>query len=136
MEASHEYDDIIHLPHHVSPARPHMPMTDRAAQFSPFAALTGYDAAILETARLTDLKRELTEEQKELLGRQLHFLQSRLQEAPVVTVTFFMPDSRKAGGAYRTVSGPVKKIDETLGLLVMSSGVSVPFDDILSLELY
>ena len=136
MEASHEYDDIIRLPHHVSPARPHMPMTDRAAQFSPFAALTGYDAAILETARLTDFKRELTEEQKELLGRQLHLLQSRLQEAPVVAVTFFVPDSRKAGGAYRTVNGPVKKIDETLGLLVMSSGVSVPFDDILSLELY
>lgn len=136
MEASHEYDDIIHLPHYVSPDRPHMPMTDRAAQFSPFAALTGYDAAILETARLTDLKRELTEEQKELLGRQLHLLQSRLQEAPVVAVTFFVPDSRKAGGAYRTVSGPVKKIDEALGLLVMSSGVSVPFDDILSLELY
>ncbi len=136
MEVSHEYDDIIRLPHHVSPDRPHMPMPDRAAQFSPFAALTGYDAAILETARLTDLKRELTEEQKELLGRQLHLLQSRLQEAPVVAVTFFVPDSRKAGGAYRTVSGPVKKIDEALGLLVMSSGVSVPFDDILSLELY
>ena len=136
MEVSHEYDDIIHLPHHVSPDRPHMPMQDRAAQFSPFAALTGYDAAILETARLTDAKRELTEEQKELLGRQLHLLQSRLQEAPVVAVTFFVPDSRKAGGAYRTVSGTAKKIDEALGLLVMSSGVSVPFDDILSLELY
>ena len=134
MEISHEYDDIINLPHHVSGDRAHMPMIDRAAQFSPFAALTGYDAAIVETARLTDTKRELSEEQKEVISKQLHSLQSRLEADSGVTVTYFVPDSRKAGGAYRTITGPVKKVDEYVGVLEMSNGITIPFDDILCLE--
>lgn len=133
MEISHEYDDIINLPHHVSSERPHMPMIDRAAQFSPFAALTGYDAAIAETARLTDAKRELSEDQKEVIGRQLLALRARLKTDPQVCVTFFVPDSRKAGGAYKTVAGEVKKVDETCGILEMRGGISIPFDDIISL---
>ncbi len=134
MELSHEYDDIIHLPHHVSADRPHMPMIDRAAQFSPFAALTGYDAAIVETARLTDTKRELSEEQKEVISKQLHVLKSGLKTDPTVTITYFVPDSRKAGGTYRSVTGAAKKVDEYLGILEMSNGITIPFDDILSLE--
>ena len=134
MELSHEYDDIIYLPHHVSADRPHMPMIDRAAQFSPFAALTGYDAAIVETARLTDTKRELSEEQKEVISKQLHLLKSRLKTDPTVTITYFVPDSRKAGGTYRSVTGAAKKVDEYLGILEMSNGITIPFDDILSLE--
>lgn len=134
MEISHEYDDIIHLPHHVSADRPHMPMIDRAAQFSPFAALTGYDAAIVETARLTDTKRELSEEQKEVISKQLHVLKSGLKTDPTVTITYFVPDSRKAGGTYRSVTGAAKKVDEYLGILEMSNGITIPFDDILSLE--
>ena len=134
MELSHEYDDIINLPHHVSADRSHMPMIDRAAQFSPFAALTGYDAAIAETARLTDTKRELSEEQKELISKQLHSLQSRLKTDPGVTVTYFVPDSRKAGGAYRTISGNAKKVDKYSGILEMSNGIAISFDDILMLE--
>ena len=133
MEISHEYDDIIRLPHHVSADRPHMPMIDRAAQFLPFAALTGYDAAIVETARLTDTKRELSEEQKEIISMQLHKLQSRLKTDPLVTVTYFVPDRRKAGGAYRTINGTARKVDEYLGVLEMSNGISIPFDDILCL---
>lgn len=134
MEISHEYDDIINLTHHVSADRPHMPMIDRAAQFSPFAALTGYDAAIVETARLTDTKRDLSEEQKENISKRLHSLQSRLKTDPGVTVTYFVPDSRKAGGAYRTITGTAKKVDEYSGVLEMSNGITIPFDDILSLE--
>ena len=134
MEISHEYDDIINLPHHVSAQRPHMPMIDRAAQFSPFAALTGYDAAIAETARLTDKKRELSEEQKEAIGKQLFALQARLKTDPQVSVTCFVPDSRKAGGAYKTISGAAKKVDETCGILEMRSGITIPFDDIVHLE--
>ena len=134
MELSHEYDDIINLPHHVSADRPHMPMIDRAAQFSPFAALTGYDAAIVETARLTDTKRELSEEQKEVISKQLHVLKSGLKTDPTVTITYFVPDSRKAGGTYRSVTGAAKKVDEYLGILEMSNGITIPFDDILSLE--
>lgn len=133
MEISHEYDDIINLPHHVSADRPHMPMLDRAAQFSPFAALTGYDAAIVETARLTDTKRDLSEDQKEVISKQLYELQSRLKTDPTVTVTYFVPDSRKAGGAYRSVTGTAKKVDEYLGVLEMSSGLIIPFDDILGI---
>ena len=134
MEISHEYDNIIHLPHHVSAERPHMPMIDRAAQFVPFAALTGYDAAIAETARLTDTKRELSEEQKGAIGKQLLSLQARLKTAPQVSVTYFVSDSRKAGGAYKTISGEAKKVDETLGILEMRNGTAIPFDDIIHLE--
>jgi len=134
MEISHEYDDIINLPHHVSAERPHMPMIDRAAQFKPFAALTGYDAAIVETARLTDAKRELTEEQKEAIGIQLRALRDRLKTDPQVSVTWFVPDSRKAGGAYKTVSGAARRVDEMRGVLEMRSGVAIAFDNIIHLE--
>lgn len=134
MEISHKYDDIINLPHHVSADRPHMPMIDRAAQFSPFAALTGYDAAIAETARLTDTRRELSEEQKEVISKQLLELQSPLKTDPTVTVTSFVPDSRKAGGAYRSVTGTAKKVDAYLSVLEMSNGITIPFDDILSVS--
>ena len=134
MEISHEYDDIIGLPHPVSADQPHMPMIDRAAQFSPFAALTAYDAAIAETARLTEQKRELSDEQKGIISKQLFRLQSRLETDPEVAVTYFVPDSRKRGGTYQTVTGKAKKVDEYLGVLEMSNGVSIPFDDIIILE--
>ena len=134
MEISHQYDDIIDLPHHVSGRHPRMPMIDRAAQFSPFAALTGYDAAIEETARLTDRKRDLSEERKQELSRQLNALRARIKSDPAVTVVFFEPDARKAGGEYKTVTGIVKKIDPLRGVLELTSGTAVPFDDILSLE--
>lgn len=134
MEISHRYDDMIDLPHHVSEKHPQMPMLDRAAQFSPFAALTGYDAAIVETARLTDQKRELTEEQKQEISEGLHELQKRLKNDSVVTVTFFQPDDRKSGGVYRTVTGNAKKVDEYLGMLLLTDGTAIPFDSILSME--
>ena len=134
MEISHRYDDIIDLPHHVSEKHPQMPMADRAAQFSPFAALTGYDAAIVETARLTDQKRELTEEQKQEISKGLRALQECIKSDPVVTVTFFQPDERKAGGTYRTVTGRAKKVDEYLGMLLLTDGTAIPFDSILSME--
>ncbi len=134
MELSHEYDDIIGLPHHVSEKHPQMPLADRAAQFSPFAALTGYDAAIVETARLTEQKRELTEEQKLVISTGLRDLQCRMKNDPVVTVTFFQPDERKAGGAYRTVTGTARKVDEYLSVLEFTDGTRIPFDGIFSLE--
>ena len=136
MEISHEYDDILHLPHHVSAERPHMSLIDRAAQFCPFAALTGYDAAIAETARLTEQKRELSEEQKQVISGQLHKLKARLKTCPGVTVVCFEPDRRKAGGAYRTITEDAKKVDEYHGVLELSSGTRIPFENILSLELH
>ena len=95
---------------------------------------TAFRGRIVETARLTDTKRELSEEQKEVISEQLHVLKSRLKTDPTVTITYFVPDSRKAGGTYRSVTGAAKKVDEYLGILEMSNGITIPFDDILSLE--
>ena len=134
MEISHRYDDIIELPHHVSERHPQMSLSDRAAQFSPFAALVGFDAAILETARLTDKKRELSEERKQEIGRQLTRLRAGIRTDPTVTVVFFEEDGRKEGGTYRTVTGAVRKIDPDSGVLEFTDGTKIPFDDIFSLE--
>ena len=106
-----DYSDIIHLPHHVSKTHPQMSMHDRAAQFSPFAALTGYDSAILETARLTEEKITLNEDLQELLDIQFQQLLEHLSEKPLISITFFCPDKRKQGGSYVSISGTVKKLD-------------------------
>jgi hypothetical protein len=128
------YEDIIHLPHHVSSTRPQMPMQDRAAQFSPFAALTGFDAAIKEARRLTEEKIELDEEALNLLNRKLQMLVDRLDEQPEVRLTYFKPDEKKSGGAYMTVTGKVKKVDDFKRWIVMQNGVKIPMDDILDME--
>lgn len=134
MKPSHAYDDIIDLPHHVSEHRAQMPLIDRAAQFSPFAALTGYDAAIVETARLTEEKRELTEEEQQEISRRLNALQERIKTRPTVTVVFFEADARKAGGAYKTILGTARRLDPLRGTLELTDGTEIPFDDILALE--
>ena len=105
-----QYDDIIHLPHHVSKIRPQMSMQDRAAQFSPFAALTGYDAAIKETGRLTVGKVEMDESALSTLNTKFHILVDSMNDKPEVTFTYFKPDKRKAGGAYVEVTGISKDI--------------------------
>ncbi len=131
---SQDYSDIINLPHHVSETRPHMSMRDRAAQFSPFAALTGYDAAVKETARLTDQREELDEEVKEKISERLNLIQENLTAAPVVEITYFVPDEYKEGGAYNTASGTVKKIDEFQRLVVLTDGSAVPIDEIIEIN--
>ena len=94
------YDDIINLPHHVSSKRPQMPILERAAQFLPFSALTGYEDAVKETARLTDTRIELEESEKDLLNTKLHVLLDNLATEPKVKITYFLPDGRKSGGKY------------------------------------
>lgn len=131
---SGEYEDIIHLPHHVSSKRPRMPMSDRAAQFSPFAALTGYDDAIRETGRLTEQKVHLDEEALATLDEKFHVLQEHLDESPKIQFTYFKPDERKAGGTYITVLGIVKKIQEYERQLILEDGNVIPIDDILEME--
>ena len=116
-ENNHKYDDIIGLPHHVSATRPRMSMIDRAAQFSPFQALTGYGAAIQETGRLTDRKIELSEDERIVLDMKQQILLDNIRECPDVSITYFIPDERKAGGSYVTVTGNVKKIDDYQRLL-------------------
>ncbi len=127
------YDDIINLPHHVSATRPQMSMLDRAAQFSPFAALTGYDAAIKETGRLTDEKIELDEAALNILNMKFQILVDSLDEEPEVIFTYFKPDERKAGGAYVDLTGKVKKVDDFERMIVMQNGVKIPMDDILEI---
>ena len=128
------YEDIINLPHHVSKTRPQMPMSDRAAQFAPFAALTGYDAAIKETGRLTDDKIELDEEALTALDMKYQLLMDALDEEPEVTITYFQPDERKAGGKYLTATGAVKKVDDYERLITMQDGAKIPMDDVLSID--
>lgn len=128
------YDDMLHLPHHVSPTRPPMSMVDRAAQFSPFAALSGYGAAIKETGRLTEERSELGEDSRWELNGKLGVLLSRLGQCPEVSITYFQPDGHKVGGAYRTVTGRVKKLDPITGLLTLTDGTKIPMEDIREIE--
>ena len=128
------YDDIISLPHHVSTTRPHMSTIDRAAQFSPFAALTGYDAAVKETARLTDERVELDEYMRDALSDRLQIIADRLKECPEIEITYFQPDVKKNGGAYVTAISAVKKIDEYKRIVVMTDGTAIPIDEIISLD--
>lgn len=128
-----KYESIKYLPHHVSQTHPQMSMLNRAAQFSPFAALTGYDAAVQETARLTDCKMELAEDDLNALNAKLQLLKDIISEQPEISVFYFEADERKAGGAYLTCDGTVKRIDEFERCLIMSSGQKIPIDDVLDL---
>ena len=132
--SSTQYNDIINLPHHVSSTRSQMPILDRAAQFAPFAALTGYDAAIKETGRLTDEKIEMDEEALNILNMKYQILVDSLDDEPEVTFTYFKPDERKAGGAYVKVTGTVKKVDDFERLIVMQDGAKLPMENILNID--
>ena len=129
-----QYDDIINLPHHVSQTRPRMTNIERAAQFSPFAALSGYDAAIEETARLTDVKIELDEHAKAMLDIKQQILMEVISDHPQANITFFKADEKKSGGEYMTVVGKIKKVDSIERMLVLMNGQSIPVDDILDIE--
>lgn len=128
------YDDIIHLPHPTSTKHPRMPIRDRAAIFSPFAALSGHSAAIAETARLTDRRIELDEDARVELDRRQQSLLEHLAERPEVTVTWFQPDERKDGGAYITTTGRLKKVDKVARTLVLTDGTAIPLDDVVDIE--
>lgn len=129
-----KYDDIIDLPRPVSEKRARMSMIDRAAQFSPFAALVGYDAAIAETARLTDFQIELTEGAKAALNEKLRHIAETAKTEPVVAVTYFLPDERKSGGAYVTITDRVKKVDPYREMLILTEGREIPFGNIYEME--
>ena len=131
---SSAYDDLLNLSHHTSTVQPAMPMQNRAAQFAPFAALVGYDALIRETARLTDQKVELDESVKAELNEKLRLLLELLPQQPEVTITYFQPDGRKAGGAYRTANGIVRKFLLNENLLVMMDGSQITVDTIAALD--
>lgn len=128
------YDDIINMPHHVSASRPRMSMIDRAAQFSPFAALSGYGEAVAETARLTDRKIEIDETDQAILDMKQRILMDAILEHPLITVTYFKKDERKDGGKYLTVSGELKKIDEYERTIILATGEQIGFDDVYDIS--
>ena len=127
------YDDIIRLPHHVSRNHPQMPLRDRAAQFAPFAALTGYEAAVGETARLTAERRELDAQETAELNRRLTDLAARLKDRPEVTIEYFVPDERKSGGAHVTITGVVRNISVPDKVLVMEDRTVIGLEDIATI---
>ena len=128
------YEDMLELPHPVSKTHPQMPRRDRAAQFAPFAALTGYEEAVREAARFTEEKMILDEDSKEQLDWKLRCLQEKVKEKPTITVTYFLKDEKKKGGKYVTVTGVLKKIDSYTHQFVLESGEEIPVEDIVSLE--
>lgn len=134
MNDAHKYDDIIHLPHHVSARHPQMSLMDRAAQFSPFAALTGYDSAIKETERLTEEWGELDESRKAMLDERLQIIRENFAGKPEIIFTYFQPDEKKSGGAYLTVTGKVKKINEYEHQIIMEDGTVLPIENLFSIE--
>lgn len=130
----HKYDDMINLAHHVSKTHPHMPVRDRAAQFAPFAALSGHHEAVRETARLTEERIELDENCKAILDGKLQNIYEHLDTEPALSVTYFVPDPKKSGGAYVTVSGCVKKIREYERTLILTDGTEIPIDAIIDID--
>ena len=127
------YDDIINLPHHVSPTRQRMSMHDRAAQFAPFAALVGYDDAVAETARLTESRPELDEQEQSAINGRLAYIADHIKEQPEVRIKYFVPDEHKSGGAIIEVSGKVKKISATDGTVVMADGCIISITDVMDI---
>ena len=133
-DCSSKYKDIINLPHHQSLRRPRMAMIDRATQFSPFAALTGHNDAIIETARLTDRKIELDEGKKSIINEKIQMISDFLFEKPTVTFTHFEPDIKKEGGTYLNTTGTVKRIDEFKREIILTDGRIILIEHIYDIE--
>ncbi len=131
---SGKYDDIINLPHPTPTCKPRMSRLDRAAQFAPFAALTGYEAVVEEAARLTDARSTLTEDMKTLLNDKMQIILDSLDSQPFVIIAYFVPDERKAGGSYVEASGIVEKIDGFERCIIMKDGTKIPIEQIRGIE--
>ena len=130
----HNYDDIINMPRHISSKHPQMKIIDRAAQFAPFAALTGHKESINEASRITDSKKELDENQKEILNNKLNYILLNLDKLLEIKITYFQADLKKSGGKYVTVLASIKKIDEYNKVLVLNNGKKIKIDDLYWLE--
>lgn len=135
IDGNSKYDDIIDMPHHVSSTHPHMSDMDRAAQFSPFAALTGYDDAVKETARLTEQRIELDEYEKEEINARLQYINRVLPDSPEIVIKHFEKDMLKDGGSYVASDGYVKKIDGYENAIVMMDGKKIYIDNIVEIQI-
>lgn len=129
-----QYDDIINLPHHVSKKHPQMSLETRSAQFAPFASLAGYEDDIIETERFTDDREEIGEEQIEIINRKLNILKDKIKDKPKILITYFVPDKKKAGGTYKTVTANIKKIDEYKRIIILDDGIQIPITEIVDIR--
>ena len=129
-----EYDDLLYLPHPVSRRHPPMSAMDRAAQFSPFSALTGYEAVLREAGRLTDNRAELSEYSRDILDQKQKILLDAAPTYPEITITYFIPDRRKQGGAYGTLKGNLKKINLARRVIILLDGTEVSLDDVADIQ--
>lgn len=132
---SNKYDDIINLPHHISKKHPQMTLEARAAQFAPFAALTGYDDEVKETARLTNRRIELDDEAKSILDNKIQIILEQISQRPTVSITYFIPDTRKAGGEYVTITGIIKKVDGYNHVIVLENRTEIPINEIIDIDM-
>jgi len=128
------YEDIINLPHHTSKKHPRMSLEARSAQFAPFAALTGYDEVLIETARLTNERIEIDETIKVIIDSKLQIIKEHIKEMPLITFMYFVPDSKKDGGKYVTITGNVKKIDEYRNVLILENKAEIPINEIIDIS--
>ena len=131
MNNNGKYDDIINMPRHISKKHPQMSLEMRAAQFAPFAALTGYDEQIEETSRITCHKKELNEELKEILNEKLRIIQEKINTRPEIKITYFVQDLKKNGGKYVTETGRVKKIDKNKQLIILEDKTEIRIEDVV-----
>lgn len=127
------YEDIINLPHHISSKRSQMSKEQRASQFAPFSALTGYEDAIKETARLTNRKIEVDEGLREVLNNKLNIIEENIKNNPEVSITYFIPDKKKDGGEYITITGIVRRIDIVNNLIIMIDKTKIKMQDVLNI---
>ncbi len=134
MDKTDKYDDIIDLPCHISESHPRMSVHDRAAQFASFAALTGYESAVEEAARQTEKRKEPDEYENARLDNRLRRIMERMDEQPEVKITYFIPDSKKDGGAYHTVFGSIRKINLCDRIIIMEDGTNIPIDEIAEID--
>lgn len=134
MAQKFPYEDIVDLPPHISKKYPQPTMLERAARFSPFAAITGYEEMVKEAARVTDKKIELDEGDKEILNEKLLFVTEMCESDAIINITYFIPDSLKSGGKYTTVSGSIKRIDEYERKILFTDGTTIPIDDIYQID--
>lgn len=128
------YEDIINMPHHVSTKHPQMSLENRAAQFAPFAALTGYNDIIKETSRLTDMKLELSEEMKDIINDKLNFLNEKIKSKPIATITYFIKDKVKEGGSYITITSNIKQIDLVNKYIILTNKKKISINDIIGIS--
>ena len=134
MMKEDNYEDIINLPHHTSKKHPRMSLEARSAQFAPFAALTGYDEVLIETARLTNERIEIDETIKVIIDTKLQIIKEHIKEMPLITFMYFVPDTKKDGGKYVTITGNVKKIEEYRNVLVLDNKIEIPIDEIIDIN--